>query len=144
MPFRFPLETVLHFRRSIEHQQELRLRAANQQVARMRRLMEHIEQQTESLRVRQSGELSAGTTAAELQFAHACEGVLAQHRMAAARELKRLEQVRDQQNQLFQRARRERETFDSLREQRRLEYERNARRREQRQLDELFLLRKHS
>lgn len=141
MPFRFPLETVLHYRRSLEHQQELRLRAANQQVARMRRLLEHIEQQRGGIRRRRAGELSTGTTAAELHFAGACEAVLAQHRMAATRELKHLEQMRDEQNKLFQQARRDRETFESLRERERMEYERTARRREQRQSDELFLVR---
>jgi flagellar export protein FliJ len=140
MPFCFPLETVLHFRRSVEHQQELRLRIANQQVARMRHLIEHIEQLIGSLRTRQFQELNTGTTAAELQFNRACEGGLVQQRILATRELQRLQQLRDQQRRLFQEARRERETFESLRQQQRSEYERNARRREQRQLDELFLL----
>jgi flagellar protein FliJ len=140
MAFRFPLETILHFRRSVEHQQELRLRIANQQVSRMRRLIEHIEQQIGGLHTRQFRELNTGTTAAELQFNRACEVVLSQQRILAQRELQRLEQLRDQQNKVFQQARRERETFESLREQQRTEYERNARRREQRELDELFLL----
>jgi flagellar export protein FliJ len=142
MPFRFPLETLLHFRRSLEHQHELRLRIANQQVARMRHLIEHIEQQIGSLHARQSRELNTGTTAAEIQFNRACEAVLAQQRISAQSELQPLEQLRDQQKKAFQQARRERETFESLREQQRNEYERNTRRREQRQLDELFLLRK--
>ena len=142
MPFRFPLETVLHFRRSLERQQELRLRMANQQVARVRRLIEHIEQQIDGVHTRQSRELNAGTTAAELRFNRASEAVLAQQRVLAQLELQRLEQLRDQQKKVFQQARRERETFESLRDQQRTEYERNARRREQRQLDELFLLRK--
>jgi flagellar export protein FliJ len=142
MPFRFALETILHFRRSVEHQQELRLRTANQQVARMRRLIEHIEQQIDSLYTRQSSELNMGTTAAELRFNDTCEAVLVQQHMSAQRELQRLEQVRDQQKQAYQQARSERETFESLREQQQNEYQRNSRRREQRELDELFLLRK--
>lgn len=141
MPFRFPLETILHFRQSVEHQQELRLRAANQQVARMRHVIQQIEQQMATIRTRQFAELSAGTTVAELRFADVCAAAQAQRWVAAERELKRLEQVRDQQNELFQQARLKRETFASLREHQRMEYERNARRREQRQLDELFLLR---
>jgi flagellar protein FliJ len=142
MPFRFPLETLLHFRRSVERHQELHLRVANQQVARMQRWIEHIEEQIGSLHGRQSRELNTGTTAAELRFNRACGVVLAQQRVSAQRELQRLEQLRDQQKKLFQQARRERETFENLRDRQRTEYERNARRREQRQLDELFLLRK--
>ena len=49
--------------------------------------------------------------------------------------------LRDQQQKIFQLARRERETFESLRDHQLHEYERDARRREQRQLDDLFLLR---
>jgi flagellar export protein FliJ len=142
MPFRFPLETVLHLRRSLERQQELRLRAANQQVARLRHLMERIEQQSTNLRLQQCGELGSGTTAAELHFANACQATLAQQRIAAQTEFERLERRRDQQKGIYQRARRERETFESLREQQRIEFERGARRREQRDLDELFLLRR--
>jgi flagellar export protein FliJ len=141
MPFHFALETVLHFRRSIEHQQELRLRVANQQVARMRRMIEHIEQQAAGLRLRKSDDLNTGTTVAELEFGRACEAALAHYRVSAERELQRLEQLREEQNKVFQQARRERETFESLRERRRIEYERDARRRAQRELDELFLLR---
>jgi flagellar export protein FliJ len=141
MPFRFPLETILHLRRSVEHQQELRLRAANQQVARMRHVIQQIEQQIASTRTRESSQLNSGTTAAELQFTEACETVLEQQGVAATRELMRVEHVRDQQNKIFQQARRERETFERLRDHQHAEYERNARRREQQQLDELFLLR---
>jgi flagellar protein FliJ len=142
MAFRFALETVLHFRRSVEHQQELRLRAANHQVASMRHQIEHIEQQMASMRARESGDLAAGTTAAELQFTRACEATLDQQRIAAQGELLRLERLRDQQRELFQQARRAREVFETLREQQRKDYERNARRREQRELDELFLMQK--
>ncbi|HUI85512.1 MAG TPA: hypothetical protein VL240_14910, partial [Candidatus Binatia bacterium] len=68
MAFRFSLETVLHFRRSVEHQQELRLRAANQQVTRARHLVGHIDQQIAAERSGQAQHLAAGTTSAELRF----------------------------------------------------------------------------
>jgi len=141
MPFHFPLETVLHFRRSVEHQQELRLRAANQQVARMHTLIEHIDRQIASTYAQQSQDLTTGSTAAELQFTSACRAVLTERRSAAQRESGRLEHLRDLQKKVFQQARRERETFESLRDHQRTEYERIARRRAQRQLDDLFLTR---
>jgi flagellar export protein FliJ len=56
-------------------------------------------------------------------------------------ELTRLTRFRDQQQQLFHQARRERETFSILREHQLREYQRNQSRREQRLLDELFLSR---
>ena len=43
MAFHFPLQAVYQFRKSLEHQQELRLRAANQQVAKVHHLLEQTE-----------------------------------------------------------------------------------------------------
>ena len=141
MAFHFPLQAVFHFRQSVEHQQELRLRAANQQVAKVRRLVDHLEEQLRQLRLRESQELGAGTTSAELRFALGCNASLRQQRQDAERELLRWQNLRDQQQKIFQQARRERETFESLRDHQLREYQRDALRREQRQLDDLFLMR---
>jgi flagellar export protein FliJ len=141
MAFRFPLEAVFHFRQSVEHQQELRLRAANQQVARARHLLEQLGHRIEEMRARQARELGAGTTAAELRFALLCEAALRQQRLERERDLQRLEALRDQQQTIFRQARRERETFESLRNRQLREYQRERARREQRQLDDVFLLR---
>ena len=142
MPFHFPLQAVFHFRQSIEHQQELRLRAANQQVSKVRHLLDQIDERIRQVQTRESQELGAGTTSAELRFALSCEASLRQQRQEAQRELSRWQNLRDQQQKIFQQARRERETFESLRDHQLREYERDAARREQRQLDDLFLLRR--
>lgn len=141
MPFHFPLQTVFHFRQSLEHQQELRLRAANQQVARVRHVLDQIDERLRQVHLRQSQELSLGTTAAELRFALLNEVTLHQQHQEVERELLRWQNLRDQQQKILQLARRERETFESLRDHQLREYERNATRREQCQLDDLFLLR---
>jgi flagellar export protein FliJ len=141
MAFHFPLQAVFHFRQSVEHQQELRLRAANQQVAKVRHLVDQINEQLRQLQLRGSQELGAGTTSAELRFALGCEVALRQQRQEAERELLRWQNLRDQQQKIFQHARRERETFESLRDHQLREYQRDALRREQRQLDDLFLMR---
>jgi flagellar export protein FliJ len=141
MAFRFPLEVVFHFRQSMERQQELRLRAANQQVARVRHLLEQLDRRMEEMRACQSQQLGAGTTAAELRFALLCEGAFEQQRREKEQELVRLQALRDQQQRIFRQARRERETIESLRSRQLREYERNQARKEQRQLDDLFLLR---
>jgi flagellar export protein FliJ len=141
MAFRFPLEAVFHFRKSVEHQQELRLRTANQQVARVRHLLDQTDERIRQIQTRQSQELAAGTTAAEMRFALEREAGLRLQRQNVERELLRLENLRDQQQRIFRQTRRERETFESLRDQQRREYERAAARREQRELDDLFLQR---
>ena len=141
MAFHFPLQAVFHFRQSVEHQQELRLRTANQQVAKVRHLIDQIDDRIQQIQTRQSQQLEAGTTSAELRFALTSEAWLRQQRQEAERELLRWQNLRDQQQKIFQQARRERETFQSLRDHQLLQYQRDAARREQRQLDDLFLLR---
>jgi len=142
MPFRFPLEAILHLRQSLERQQELRLRAANQQVARVRHMIDLLDGQVREMRSRSGQQLLKGSAAAELHFALLCEQTLGRQRPLLQRELLRLEQLRDEQQKTYAKARRERETFESLRERQRLEYQRETTRREQRELDDAFLLRK--
>ena len=141
MAFHFPLEVVLRFRQSVEHQQELRLRAATQHVARVRHLIEQLDQRAKEMQNRQWHELNAGTTAAELRFAFLCQSALSEQRRVLETELVRLQHLRNEQQKIYQKARRERETIASLRDRQQREYRRQAARREQRQLDDLFLLR---
>jgi flagellar export protein FliJ len=141
MPFRFALEAVFHLRKSLEHQQELRLRTANQLVVGARHLIEKLDERLRRLESDRSHALHAGTTASELQFRDLCQAQIHGHRREMVTELTRLEHLRDQQQKIFQHARRERETFESLRDKQFEEYRRTAARREQRQLDDLFLSR---
>jgi flagellar export protein FliJ len=142
MPFRFPLEAVLHFRQSQERQQELRFRSLNQQVAGMRHLIEQADERIRHAQALARKELETGTTAAEMRFAVDGTFSLRQLRQDMERERVRLQHLCDQQRKVLQQARRERETYENLREQQRQEYDRNLNRREQRQLDDLFLLRR--
>jgi flagellar export protein FliJ len=142
MPFQFPLQAVLHFRQSVEHQQELRLRAANQQVARVQRLIEVADAQRQSLYANQSKELSEGVSAAELQFGLLYEKDLLRHRKELDPQLAQVQQLRDQQREIFRRARQARETLESVRDRQLEIYKKDAARREQRSLDDLFLLRR--
>jgi|SRR5258708_637950 len=142
MAFNFPLQAIFHYRQSVEHQQELRLRAANQQVARVRHLLDQLDLRRAKMRVNQSQHLENGMTSAELRFGLLAETALREQHEQVVSELKRLQNLRDQQHRIFQHARREREIFESLRDRQFREYKRDASRREQRQLDNLFLLRR--
>jgi flagellar export protein FliJ len=142
MPFHFPLQTVLHYRQSMEHQQELKLRAANQQVARAQHLIEQMDLQTKELRSMEMEELSSGTSAAELQFGLLREAAMLRRRREFEQQLIRSQQLRDQQREIFHQARRAREMLESLRDQQLQLYKKDAARREQRSLDDLFLMRR--
>ncbi|HWY04896.1 MAG TPA: flagellar FliJ family protein [Candidatus Acidoferrum sp.] len=142
MPFFFSLDAVLHLRQSLEHQQELRLRSANQQVARVRHLLEQMDLHRRQIHSMQSRELSAGVTSAELRFGLLCEAELLRHRHELEHELARLQQFHDQQREILQLARRTRETLEIVRDQQRMTYRKEIARRTQRNLDDLFLLRR--
>jgi flagellar export protein FliJ len=142
MPFNFSLQAVLHFREGLEHQQELRLRAANQQVARVRHLIEQVDARSQELYSRQMADLSSGLTAAELRFGLLCETELLRHRRELEGELVRLQQLREKQREIYQQARRARQTLEALRDSQLAFYRKEAARREQRNLDDLFLMRR--
>jgi flagellar export protein FliJ len=142
MPFHFSLQAVIHLYQSLEHQQELRLRAANQQVARVRHMIEQLDTVKQQNRARQAQELQAGITSAELEFARNMASALMKRRGELEVELVRAQQLRDEQQRNFHIARRRRETLSSLRETKLRQYQREAARRDQRQADDAFLLRR--
>jgi len=142
MAFHFPLQAVLHYRESLEHQQELRLRAANQQMARVRHLIDQMDVHRRQLHSIHSRELTSGTTAAELRFGLLCDAELLRHRQALEQQLLLIEKARDQQREIFQQARRARETLEGVRDQQFRVYKKDSARRQQRSLDDLFLLRR--
>jgi flagellar export protein FliJ len=142
MPFHFPLQAIVHLRQSIEHQQELRLRAANLAVSQMQHRIAEAELRQRELREIQSRELGVGLTAAELRFELQCEAELLRYKRELEPQLLRLQRARDQQRDVFQQARRGREMLESVRDHKLREYKLEASRREQRDLDDLFLLRR--
>jgi flagellar export protein FliJ len=142
MAFRFPLQAVLHLRKSVEHQQELRLQAANQRVGRVRQMIHYLDGSRQQLYSTQASELTAGTTAAELRFELQCAGELMRQRKELERQLSALELTRDRQLEILQQAKRARETLESVHDQQLSLYNRDALRREQRNLDDGFLMRR--
>ena len=142
MAFRFPLESVLQYRRSQEHQQELRLRAVSHRVSSLRLRIVDLEKRFAELRIRQSDELKHGTTAAELVFLMKYETSLQGQHRRLKRDLERLEDLRQQHQQAFLESRRERETLENLKAGEAKAYECEHQRREQRQFEDLFLLRR--
>jgi len=142
MPFRFPLQAVLHYRQSLEHQQELRLRTANQQVARVQHLIELADGHRQDLYASQSEELRQGISAAELQFGLLYEKELLRQRHELEQRLAQVQQLREQQREIFRRARQAREILENVRDRQLESYRKEGARREQRGLDDLFLLRR--
>lgn len=76
-----------------------------------------------------------------MHFAQLQAASLRQQREILQCELLRLQNLRDQQQRAYRHARQQREIIESLRDRLLDEYERERSRREQRELDDLFLLR---
>lgn len=89
MAFQFSLQSLLDFRRSVEHQQELRLQATNQQVAAARRIINQLDDRIRQSKASFSEDLALGTTSAELRFALAVHTSLYRYRQDLERELLR-------------------------------------------------------
>jgi flagellar export protein FliJ len=142
MPFHFSLQAALHLYQSLEHQQELRLRTANQLVARVRHMIDQLDLQKQQNYAQRSHELQERTTGAELEFKRMAESALARRREELESELLRVQQLRDEQQRNFRIARRRRETLDSLRETQLHNFQLAAERRAQRQADDAFLFRR--
>jgi flagellar export protein FliJ len=142
MAFRFPLETLLRYRRSVERQCELEFLQALQQVVAVQHEIEMVDGQLAALKTSGLRELETGVTASQLHFDAQRESVLASRRAFLMIELERREGLRLQRQQEFQHARREREVLESLRQQHHQAYLREEARREQKRLDDLFLQRR--
>ncbi len=80
-------------------------------------------------------------TAAELHFALQCDAELQRYRGELEQQLGGMKRARDQQREIFQQARRMRETMEAIRDGQLRSYRQEALRREQRELDDLFRLR---
>ena len=141
MAFHFHFDTLYRLRQSLEHQQELRLRAANQQVAKVRHAIEQLHEQMRQLQVHSSEQFSVGTTVAEIRFTLNTVTAFATRYKDLQRLLLQASKVRDQQESIFRQARRQCETLEILRDQQLKEYQRAQNRRQQRILDELILMR---
>jgi flagellar export protein FliJ len=142
MPFRFALQSVLHLRQSLEHQQELRLRAVHQQAARVQHAIGQVDFRRERMRAARGQQLERGLTGAELRFELHCEDALLRQRRELESQSARLQQLRDQQRAALQEARQARETLEAVRDRQLSAYRQQAVRREQRDLDDLFLMRR--
>jgi len=142
MPFRFPLQSLLRFRQSMERHEQTQLEIANQKVADMRGKIESLEESRDLRNEHQRHGLNVGLTGAELQFDLLCNSAVANYRKDMEKELAQLEKLRDQQYDVFRQARLHREILESVRDGQLREYRAEKIRREQRSLDDLFLMRR--
>ena len=142
MGFRFPLNTLLRFRESLEHRSWLALQSANLAVQRSEVALEQLEgERIEWLAGRLSA-LCSGIRARDLEASS--ELYYSRKRTELGQQLVHARRRAAEKLAEFRQMRQKREVLESLRLRARESYEANRSRREQARLDEIFLFRQES
>jgi flagellar export protein FliJ len=141
MPFRFSLESILTFRKNVEHAEELALNRILQEIAAAQLQLQRIEEDHRSFRAQRDRDLAKGLPAAYLQEIVEKEQYLenAAHLMRA--QLPELNKKREAQLVVLRIAQQDREVLAGMRKQKHATYQREQNQRDQKALDDLFLSR---
>jgi flagellar export protein FliJ len=142
MPFRFTLRGPLRLR---EMQERVALRALQSiaaQAARVRADIASADASLEAARREVWSAAAAGLPAAQLHFHAVQEAALRERRRLLFDRLQELESARQKQQARYRLVRQQREVLSSLRERQLAVYDLEQSRRAQREIDELFLLRR--
>ncbi len=141
MAFRSRLETLLKLRRSEERQQELLLLEANRIVSSLEEAIQCIEKRERSIRDQQLEELKDHLYGSQIHLDEASLVALRGHWRDLNTKLSAAVASRETRTRNFRLARRKREMVETLVSHQREEYLRQEVRNEQRNIDEVFLLR---
>jgi len=140
MAFRFALAPILRLRQSIERQRTLELQKANLQVSRARETLGRLERYLSAAAQCDSKGLSAGCTAAELQFAAVLRENLLHFREELEADIRNFELLRQKALGAYHQAYREREILETLYARQRRVYQQEQERRQQQEQDSDYLL----
>jgi flagellar export protein FliJ len=141
MAFRYPLQSILRLRRSMEHQEEQRLLALAAIVARLRSELETLQALEMAERRAALQGMEDSSTGAQLHFGAIREAAGAQAIQQLTTQLRDAERDRVEQLKIYHGAKQKREIFESLRKHQQDLYDLDFARREQQRNDEAFLLR---
>jgi flagellar export protein FliJ len=143
MKFRFPLQALMRLRESIEEAELQRLQAAAARVLQARGEIEQIDAAIAAARRDEALALETGGYAAELQFSSLRDQIYAQQRNLLQSKLAELERVRAEHQERYRQARQQREILSNLRSRQFAAFQIESSRREQRETDDLFLMRRN-
>jgi len=139
MSLRFTLSPLLRLRRSVEWQRGRQLQEATEQLRRTQDSLRQFDHDLAAEKKRDRDGLTAGRTAAELQFAFLLQENFERNRRRLLADVRRLELLRQDAVAAYRLAYRERELLESLCLQRRRAHQQEQQRREQREVDAMHL-----
>jgi flagellar export protein FliJ len=143
MPFRFSLESILRFRKNVEHAEELTLNRILQEIASTQQQLQRIEEDHRLFRAQRDRDLAKGLPAAYLQEMAEKEQYLESSAKILRTQLQELNKKRESQLAVLRVAQQDREVLDEMRKQKHVTYQREQNQRDQKALDDLFLSRMH-
>jgi len=129
-------------RESLEHREELLLQNANHRVAQVQDEIEICARELQERAIKLQTRMAQEAFASELEFALSVDRALEGRQRTLRTDLKKLEHLREQQRERYQKARRERETLEAIRRQELEIHRRGEQRRSQREMDDEFLRRR--
>ncbi len=143
MAFRYPLQSLLRLRRSLERQEELRLFAIAALVARLRAEIEQF--RLDDLEARRASllETAGVSSGASLQYAAFCAAAYDNARKKLELQLEEAERKRLIQMRAYQASRQKSEILQGMRDRQEAAYQLELARHEQQAADEAFLMRAH-
>lgn len=138
MSFKFSLAPVLQLRKSIERREEVALKAAQLEVARVRRRIDELtDEMAQAIQARGKA-LQNSTTANHLQSMQIEINAAIEAKQTLLETLQTLNLQRDNQMKIYKEAHRGRRVLTELRLQKRSLYEQEELRRQQKQIDDIF------
>jgi flagellar export protein FliJ len=142
MAFRYPLQSILRLRRSLERQAEQRLFVLAGQVAALRTDLEELNRRELEQKLADLDEMASGSFGSALQFVELRHVAVSEKRKGIQMRLEAAERQRLEQLGVYRETRQKREIFERMRERQEYDYDLDVSRREQQRTDETFLLRR--
>lgn len=141
MPFRFSLESILSFRKNVEHAEELSLNKLLQEIIATQQQLQSLKENLIRFREQRDNDLAQGVPAAFLQELAEKEQYLESAMEIIKARLRELDIKREAQLAILRKAQQDREVLDEMRKQKHSTYQREQNRRDQKAQDDLHLLR---
>jgi flagellar export protein FliJ len=143
MAYRFPLTTVLRFRRSMEKREELALQKVLVEIAQSMRKIEQLNARIAEAQRTREETLRQSISAFQLQSMLSEVQIAAERKRSLIDSLASLEQKRITQMTAYQAALQDRQTLSKLEDRRREEHKVELERSQQKQIDDIFAARAH-
>ncbi len=141
MPFRFSLESILSFRKNVEHAEELSLNKLLQEIIATQQQLQSLKENLIRFREQRDNDLAQGVPAAFLQELAEKEQYLENAMEIIKARLRELDIKREAQLAILRKAQQDREVLDEMRKQKHSTYQHEQNRRDQKAQDDLHLLR---